>query len=186
VSVTINGRPAFVFFISPGQLNVLAPDDETQGLIRVVVTTAEGSSDPYSFYRQELNPALFLFTQDPIRYPAAVRADGPLLGSVGLIPGVNTIPAAAGDSILLFGTGFGPTDPPTPTGQLVGQALPLAAPVVVRIGGVLAEVQFAGLTGSGLYQFNLVVPNLPAGDHLIEIFVDGMAIQEGVYLTVGE
>ena len=185
VSATVNGRPAYVFFISPGQLNVLAPDDLTLGAVQVVVTTAEGSSDPYTAAKLETDPALFLFNPEARRYAAAVHADGVFIAKDGLFPTLATRPAFSGDSILLFGTGFGPATPPAPTAQLVAVPAPLASPVVVRIGGFEAEVQFAGIVGSGLYQFNLVVPNLSPGDHEVEIFLDGVPIQANVFLTIG-
>lgn len=184
VSATVNGRPAFVFFISPGQLNVLSPDDVFLGAVKIVVTTADGSSDPYLATKLETDPALFLFNPEARRYAAAVHADGVFIAKDGLFPTLTTRPASSGDSILLFGTGFGSTTPPSPTAQLVSAPAPLTQPTVVRIGGFEAEIQFAGLVGSGLYQFNLVVPDLPPGDHEIEIFIDGVPIQAGVFLTL--
>jgi len=51
---------------------------------------------------------------------------------------------------------------------------------------LLAEVQFAGIVSSGLYQFNVVIPEgLEPGDHLVEIFLNGVPIQQVVYITVG-
>jgi len=186
VSVTVNGRPAYVFYIGPTQLNVLVPDDETAGAVRLVVTTPNGSSDPYEVYKAPVDPALFLFGPENRRYAAAVHADGTLVGKEGLFPGAVTRPALPGEVILLFGTGFGRTDPPVPSAQLVAQAARLARPVVVRIGGRIAEQTFAGLSASGLNQFNVVIPELGPGDHLVEIFIDGVPIQPGVHLTVGE
>jgi len=37
----------------------------------------------------------------------------------------------------------------------------------VRIGGVDAAIAFAGLISPGLYQFNVVVPEVPDGDRTI-------------------
>ena len=186
VGVTINGRPAYVFYISPGQLNVLVPDDDYRGPVDVVVTTPGGSSDPLEVYQGPVDPALFQFDPEGRRYAAAVHADGWYVGKDGLIPGAAFRPARPGDFILLFGTGFGQTDPPTPSGQLVSRAASLARPIVVRIGGKTAPQQFAGLSASGLDQINVMVPDLPPGDHLVEIFIDGVPIQREVYLTIGE
>ncbi len=185
VRAAINGRPAYVYFISPGQLNLLAPDDPYLGSVEIVVTTPEGSSDPYVAQKLAGDPALFKFDPEGRRYAAAVHADGTFLGKPGLFAGLSTRPAKASDVILLYGTGFGPTTPPTPSGQLVAQPTPLATPVVVRIGGLDAEVLFAGVTGSGLVQFNVVAPaGLEAGDHAVEIFVAGVPIPPDVYITV--
>ncbi len=186
VSVAINGRPAYIFYIGPNQLNVLVPDDETTGAVRLVVTTPNGSSDPYEVYKLPLDPALFLFAPENRRYAAAVHADGSLVAKDGLLPGAAASPAEPGETILLFGTGFGPTEPPVPTAQLVAQPAPLARPIVIRIGGKIAAQQFAGLSGSGLNQFNVVIPELEPGDHPVEIFVEGVPIQPGVHLTIGK
>ena len=43
-SVTINGRSAFLSFVSPGQINLQAPDDSATGPVSVVVTTAAGKA----------------------------------------------------------------------------------------------------------------------------------------------
>ncbi len=166
-------------------MNLLAPDDAFLGAVEIVVTTEQGSSDPYVAQKHSTDPALFVFDPEGRRYAAAVHADGTFLGKPGLFDGLTTRPAKAGDIILLYGAGFGATAPPTPSGQLVAQPAPLAVPVVVRIGGADAEVLFAGITASGLYQFNVTTPaGLEAGDHEVEIFVDGIPIQPNVAITV--
>src|SRR5205814_3941806 len=38
VSVTINNKPAYVYYITPGQIGVEAPDDPKTGSVQVVVT----------------------------------------------------------------------------------------------------------------------------------------------------
>ena len=100
-----------------------------------------------------------------------------------LISGVATVPAKPGDTILLFGTGFGPTTPPSPIGQLV-QVSPLANQVTVRIGGVAADTQFAGIVSPGLYQFNVVVPNVPVGDNMVSMVIGNSSSQPNAFLAV--
>jgi len=46
-------------------------------------------------------------------------------------------------------------------------------------------VSYAGLVGAGLYQLNVTVPNLPVGDRLLLVKVNGAASQPGVFVTVG-
>ena len=60
VSVTMGGKPAYVYFISPGQLNVLAPDVPA-GPISVTVTTAAGASAAFSTTASAYGPAFFLW-----------------------------------------------------------------------------------------------------------------------------
>jgi uncharacterized protein (TIGR03437 family) len=116
-----------------------------------------------------------------------VRAtDGRFIAPAGLFPGVTTEPAKPGDILLLFGTGFGPTTPAVVPGRVFSGAAPLAdlSALQVRIGGMSVVPSFAGLSGSGLYQFNVTVPNLPDGNHRIEMLINGQQIQADVQLAV--
>jgi uncharacterized protein (TIGR03437 family) len=56
--------------------------------------------------------------------------------------------------------------------------------VVVRIGGIQAKVAYAGLVSFGLYQVNLTVPDLPDGDHAVEVEVNGQAALSDALLPV--
>ena len=159
-SASINGKPAYVSYVSPTQLNVLAPDDDRVGPVQVEVDTPDGRSYPVTIQKQQFAPALFMFDPAGRKYAAAVYPDGTYVGNANLIPGVTSRPAVPSDVILLFGTGFGPANPASPPGGVVGQPATLSAPVTIRIGNVVADVAFAGLVGSGLYQFNVTVPNV--------------------------
>ena len=109
-SVTINGKPAYLSFVSPGQINLQAPDDTATGVVPVVVTTSAGTATssvtlfPYS-------PAFELLDS---RHVAAiiVRSDGSgvygngaydILGPDGNCFGYPTVAAKAGDLVELFG-----------------------------------------------------------------------------------
>ncbi len=187
VRVTIDGLPAFINFVSANQINVQAPALTRTGMVPVVVTTPAGTSESVMANVVREAPGLFLFTQSPIRYPAAVRAtDGRFIAPADLFPGVTTEPAKPGDIVLLFGTGFGPTTPGVAAGRVFSGAAPLtdASRLQVRIGGTDVVPSFAGLSGSGLYQFNVTVPNLPDGNHRIEMLLNGQQIQSDVQLAV--
>ncbi len=157
VSVAINGLPAYVAFISPTQINVLAPDDATIGTVPVQVTAAQQKSNAFSTPKTLISPAFF--TLGGGVYVAALHADYSLVGAA--------LPAKPGEIILLYGTGFGP-----------------ANPVQITIGGVAAQVKFAGLVSPGLYQFNVIVPNVPNGDAAVVATTGGIATQTGVSVTV--
>ncbi len=173
-SVTINGKPAYVEYISGGQLNVLAPDDSTLGPVQVQVTTAAGASSSFVATKSQFSPAFF-------------QIGG---GFVAALHGHNTLispssPATAGETIVLFGTGFGPTNPPWNSGQLVAQATPLANSMTITIGNQPAQVVFAGLTESGLDQFNVVVPSgLSSGVASVVARIGADKTQTGVLLSV--
>jgi uncharacterized protein (TIGR03437 family) len=97
-------------------------------------------------------------------------------------------PAAPGEEIVLYGTGFGPTNPTSPTGQLVTAAAPLANSVQFTIGGITlaaSAVEFAGLVESGLYQFNVTVPaSLSSGNAAVVASIGGVQTQSGVSIPV--
>ena len=61
---------------------------------------------------------------------------------------------------------------------------PLANPVTVKIGGITASTQFAGIVGPGLYQFNVVVPNVQSGNNPVVATIAGNSSQANVFLTV--
>ena len=73
---------------------------------------------------------------------------------------------------------------PNRYGRLVNQPAACSRPVVVRIGGVNADVLYSGKILSGLYQFNLKVPDLPDGDHQVRLYRDGFLTQSFAYITV--
>jgi uncharacterized protein (TIGR03437 family) len=183
VSVTINGIGAFVEYISPTQINVLAPDDTATGPVQVVVTTAGQNSNSFTTTRAAVSPAFF--TMGDGAHIAAQHSDYSLLGAPGLIPGVPTTPAKPGETIILYATGFGPTNPPLPTSQLVATAEPLAAQAVITFGGESATVIFGGLVSPGLYQFNVTVPgDLPNGDTAVVAKLARGATQNGLSITI--
>jgi uncharacterized protein (TIGR03437 family) len=106
---------------------------------------------------------------------------------VGLFgPNLTTRPATPGETIQVFGTGFGPTNPPLAQDQLIESPVPLAnaGQWQASIGNIGAAVGFAGLTGSGLYQFNITVPNVAAGDQQLVIASGGATTPSGVLVTV--
>jgi len=186
VSVTVNNKPAAVYYISPTQLNVQVPTDDAVGPVEVKVTTPQGRSNAVAAQMQSFAPGFFLFDPQGRKFLAAVHADGTFLGPENLFQGATTRPATPGETILLFGTGFGPTDPVVPAGQVVAQAAPLANPMTIRFGNVQANVTFAGLASgaAGLYQFNVVVPDLPDGDIPVVAEVGGVRTQDGAFITI--
>lgn len=179
--VVIDGRQAFVSFVSPTQVNVLVPDDVSLGNVTVLVTTQFISSGVAFANKVAYAPALFTFTA---KYPvAAHNADGSYCGPANLLPGVTTTPAHPGEVVQLFGTGFGPTNPVIPTGVLFSTPEPVAQTVTATLGGVPANA--AGyLIFPGVYQVNLTIPALPDGDAAVSIVIAGVSTQSGLALSV--
>ena len=185
-SVTINGRPAYVAFVSPGQINALAPEDALEGVVEVRVSTTAGQSSAATVLRSKIAPALFTFTApNQPAYAAAVHPDGTYAAPAGLFgAGVTTRPARARARILLYGTGFGAVAGELPAGEAFSGAARLLSSARVRIGGVDAGVEFAGLVSNGLYQFNVIVPQLTPGEAPVTITVDGVETQSAVLLSI--
>src|ERR1035437_6491237 len=106
VSVTINGRPAFVYYISASQLNVLSPLDSTTGPVEVVVTSGGASSAPFTVNMRAAAPSFPLV--GTTQYVVATHADYSLVGPAALSrPGYPFAPARPGETIVLYGFGFG-------------------------------------------------------------------------------
>lgn len=181
VSVTMNGVNAYVYYISPQQINILAPPSLAPGVVNIQVTNNGSSSAPAAIAVQSISPTFFEFNAGP--YVTAVHADGSILGPTTLYPGVST-PAAAGETVLLFANGFGPTSS-TVVGGSEQQGGQLPTLPVVTIGGTQASVAFAGLISPGLYQFNVTVPsNTPSGDASLVATYNGQSTQAGVLLSI--
>jgi uncharacterized protein (TIGR03437 family) len=159
VSVTINGKPAYVQYVSSTQINAFAPDDPATGPVQVRVTTPQGAGYEVTVLKQAMSPAFFssmsTFNSSPdgTDYIVAGHQDGTAVGP----PGPSSRPAAPGETIDLYGTGFGPTIPATPAGEIVSPAL-LALTPSVTIGGLRADVHWVAKIWSGLYQFSVTVP----------------------------
>jgi uncharacterized protein (TIGR03437 family) len=184
VGVNINGKPAYVHYISPTQVNVLAPEDSAEGPVQVEVVNILGRSNAVTAQKLTVAPAWFTQVAQARRYLAAVFPDGTLVGRPESFPGVAARPAMPGDTIVLYATGLGPTDPPYPEGRVIQQAAVLKNPISIHIGGVAVVADFAGIVGAGLYQINLQVPDLPDGDAAVSVQVRGFEAQDEAYLPI--
>lgn len=185
VSVTVNNIPAFIQYVSPTQINIDAPDDSTTGPMNIVVTNASGSSNAGTATRARLSPTLLTVPQFSLGSKNYVVAQTPDFKN---FIGPGYLNAKAGDTIIVFATGCGPTNPATQAGVMAAQNSTLALPYQVTIGGTPAAVSFAGMVAGtvGLYQFNIVVPNVAAGDQAIELAVDSIPNGQNLLLTIGQ
>jgi uncharacterized protein (TIGR03437 family) len=170
-SVTIGGQPAYVSFISPGQVNVQVPSNIGTGSQPLIVTTqAGGAGNSYSVTVNAEEPGLLApssFKLGANQYVVALFPDNTTyVLPTGAIAGITSRPAQPGDTIILYGIGFGAVTPSTPAGQLAEQLDTLAAPFHVFFGSIEASVAYDGLAPGfvGLYQFNVVVPNVSSSD----------------------
>jgi uncharacterized protein (TIGR03437 family) len=181
VSVTVNGQPAYVYYISPTQLNILTPPGAIFGSVQIQVTNNGATSANFTAQAQAESPSFFVFNGGP--YITAVHLNGNLIGPTTLYPGYST-PAQPGETIVIFANGFGPTSTPVVSGSS-SQSGSLSPLPVINIGGIGAMVSFAGLVAPGEFQFNVVVPSsLANADQPVTATYNGMATQAGTLLTV--
>jgi uncharacterized protein (TIGR03437 family) len=191
VSVTVNNKPAFVYYVSPGQININTPEDTATGPVLIQVHNALGFSNTGSATRARLSPTLQSVPAFNIGGKAYVVAQTPdfksYIGKPGMIQGVPFVAAKPGDTVLIYALGCGPTNPATQAGVVAAQNSSLALPYQLKIGGVPATVNFAGLVAGsiGLYQFNVVVPNVASGDQTIELIVDTIPNAQTLYIVIG-
>jgi uncharacterized protein (TIGR03437 family) len=186
--VSINGRRGFVYYVSPTQMNVQAPSDPYLGQVAITVSHGAGTSNVAAMTKSARTPGMLApaaFKVGGRQYLTAQFPDGFYVGAAGLIPGVAFRPAKPGDTITAYGVGFGDVIPSVPAGSVASGETALPG-VVIRFGGTSAVTSYAGLAPGnvGLYQFNIVVPDVPDGDHLIEIEAGGTKVPQLLYLTV--
>ncbi len=169
VTVSIGGQPAFVNYVSPGQIDALLPSTAITGPAPITVTNANGSSDPFYVAVNATQPNLLApnaFLIGGKQYVAAFNPDGTFALPQNAIVGVSSNPATPGQTIVLYGIGFGPVSDGVTAGTLPSQQDALTLPLVVSIGTATAQLAYAGLaTGlTGLYQINVVVPQVSANN----------------------
>jgi uncharacterized protein (TIGR03437 family) len=178
-SVTINGKAAYVYYISPVQVNVLAPVDSNTGPVDVVVTNNGQASAAASVNLAAFSPAFFQY--GGANAIATRNGDYALIGS-----GTGTVPAKPGDVLILWGTGFGPTSPAIVDGQVVTGAPAVTTNPTVTIGGAAATVIATVLSpgSAGLYQVAVTVPNVADGDQEVLATVGGVTSPSKVTIYV--
>jgi uncharacterized protein (TIGR03437 family) len=190
--VTIGGQAAFIAYVGPGQVNALVPSNVATGQQQVTVTTAIGTSTPYTV---TVNPtaagmlAPGYLNIGGVQYVGALFSDyQTFVAPPGAISGYASRRARPGDVIVIFGIGFGPVTPNIPAGQLVPGSDTLTLPLQVFFGSTPATLQYWGLAPSlvGVYQLNVVVPNIAPSDAVPVTFtLGGVNGAQTLYTSVG-
>jgi len=197
VSVYVNGLSAFVNFISPFQINVQAPDDPAVGPVGITIVNNGVASNSVFATKTAVSPGLLA---PPSTFPFSFFVNGKqyleaTLGAQNVFIGrpnfVSNFPypfqaPKPGDSVWIYGIGFGDVDPATPAGQVAGIDT-IKAPLTIFFDQVQADVAYKGHYPGyvGLYLFIVTVPNVPAGDHQLIVNLNGQPIPQTVYLTTG-
>jgi len=185
-SVTIDSKPAYLWFVGAGQINLQVPDDVNIGQSVPVVVTVGNQSASASVTLAGAAPSFSLLDATHVA-GIIVHPDGSydIIGPTGNSLGYATVAARAGDNIELFGVGFGPTTPVVPSGQAFSGSAATTNAVTLSINNKNVTPGFAGLSSAGLYQINLMVPaGLGTGDVPLVATVAGLSTQTGIVISL--
>lgn len=202
-TVSIGGQNAYLDYVSAGQVNAQVPSNTGTGPQNIVVTTGGGSSPAYSIQVNATEPGLLAppsFSVGGKQYVVAFhQTTAPCGTSSGFcyvlpanaIPGLASAPAKVGETITLYGIGFGGVTPNFSAGTIVTAANTLTLPLLVNFGSTAASTScstcYAGLVQQlvGLYQFNVLVPNVSASSAMPFSFtLGGSAGVQTLYIAV--
>lgn len=197
VSVLVGGRPAFVSYISPTQVNALLPNDVALGTQSVVVRSAlgEGGGAVLSVNATApgfLAPAAFRIQNQ--QYLAALFADGKTwVLPRGTVTGLDSRPAIPGDKLTTYAIGLGPVSSGLQPGVLATGPQGIIGSLQILVANLPASVDYAGLAPGfvGLYQVNFTVPQVatPANPGLgvpLEIRLNGTRLTQNLVLAIGD
>jgi uncharacterized protein (TIGR03437 family) len=156
VSVSVNGRPAPIYFVSPGQISCLVPFGVTGATATIQVNNNGTRSNAVDVPLAATAPGIF--TQSQRGYGVGAMQK---VRDFSLITAAN--PVRRNDAIVVYLTGLGAVSPAVADGAPGPSAEPLARTTQtpkVYIGGKAATVLYSGLAPGypGLYQINVVVP----------------------------
>jgi len=187
VTVLFDGKPGYVSYVSSTQINVLVPNITSTTLTSVVVSNS-GSKTTSIFNTPAAtnSPAFFPW---PNNQAVATHQDYSYAVKNGTFATLPTVAAKPGGVIVLWGTGFGATNPPylvgydTPSDQTYSTSAALSLTVdniPVTVYGAALAPGFAGL-----YQVAILVPpDLSDGDWPVIASIDGVQSPTGIVLTV--
>ncbi len=181
VSVTFNGIPAPLSFVSARQINAQVPW-EISGEANVVVAVSGALTAAFSVATGPIAPGVY----DTSGQAFAFNSDGSIAGPSGSILGVPSHPAVAGDTLAVLANGLGPVTPSIADGAASSDAVRTVGSTPVFIGGLACDVPFAGLSSTqvGVNQLNVVVPAGVHGVVPLQINAGGIVTAANVTIAV--
>jgi uncharacterized protein (TIGR03437 family) len=190
-SVTFNGVPAPLLFVSTGQINAQLPwnvlSSGTTGTVNVVVTRNGQASSAQSLSVGPFSPGIFAINNIAV----AINPDGSIAAPAGAIQGITTRPAKVNDpgGLVILCTGLGAVDSPPANGAASLDKLRTATTTpTVLVGGKPANVVFAGLSPQfvGVNQINVALPDgTPTGNAVsLQIQLGGITTSNSVTIAV--
>ena len=195
VSVTMNGIPAPLLFVSSGQINAQVPwnvlSSGSSGTASVIVSTNGTPSAPQSVPVGPFSPGIFAIGNNIA--VAINNSDGSIAAPPGAIAGVTSRPAKIGEplGLQIWCTGLGAVNPSVSNGEAAGATLRTANTFPsVTVGGQQVNVLFAGLTPQfpGVNQINITLPaGTPTGNAVpIQISVGGITTSNTITIAVSQ
>jgi uncharacterized protein (TIGR03437 family) len=193
IAVEIGGKRAPITYIQQDQINVQTPTLDLAGNVNVVVFANPGRPNELrtgiaTVPIQGFAPAFFTFGNTK-SIAAQIGGTATPVADPSVVAGGR--PAAPGEIVSLYGTGFGPSRPAWQAGQLTSGLSPLTMPYTVRLGSttlITSDILYGGVAPqaiSGLYQFNVRIPaNAPNGNLPVSISIGGQTTQDGVYIPI--
>ena len=186
VSVTIDGVPAPLLFVSDIQINLQVPfaTGATGGTAASIVVNNNGQlSNAVTAPAALSSPGVFSRPQNGLGPGAITHVNGS--------PITAEDPAEIGETVVVFLTGLGPVNPPFADGDAPPATEPLARTtdpnIAVTFGGFDGAISFSG--GSpccvGLYQINVTIPSrvIPGPAVPVTVFTS-TAISDFVELAI--
>jgi uncharacterized protein (TIGR03437 family) len=164
VQVTVNGLPAPVEFVSPGQISAIVPYAVGSSIARIQVNNNGVLSNVVTEFVNLTAPGVFTVPAGGLGYGAVLH------GNYSLVTAQS--PAQVGETVAVYLTGLGTTNPVIPDGSAGPASSQTNNTIQVYIGGLQATVSYSGLAPglAGLYQVNFAVPTgVTAGDNTLEI-----------------
>jgi uncharacterized protein (TIGR03437 family) len=163
VQVTVNGLPAPLNYVSPGQIQALVPYASGSTIARIQVINNNVASNAVTEFVNLTAPGVFTVPPGGTGYGAVLHADYSFV--------TPQSPAQVGETVSVYLTGLGTVNPLIPDGS-AGVFSQTTNTITADISGVAATVSYAGLAPvwAGLYQINLTVPSgVTAGDNYLDI-----------------
>ncbi|MDE3165644.1 MAG: SMP-30/gluconolactonase/LRE family protein, partial [Acidobacteriota bacterium] len=176
IQVTVNGTPAPLLFVSPGQINFQVPWAATPNSSGNAAVTVVINGGPTNVIQVPLSTAApGIFTNGA----AAIAQNYP---DYSLNDASHPVPA--GGTIIVYLTGSGPLSGSVPNGtpSPASPLLSLTASISAKLGSSNAAISFAGMTPNfvGLVQFNITVPQaLASGTYPLTVTIDGQTSNAG-------
>jgi uncharacterized protein (TIGR03437 family) len=180
VRVLINNIPANIYYVSPTQVNLLVPTSLIAGpaVLQLVVDALAGPAIPIML--QTAAPGFF---QSDATTIIGIHVDGSTITAAS--------PAVPGETVVLFASGLGPTNPaaiPDQIPQTAASVTPMSS-FSMLINGVAVDPQsilYAGVvpTFAGLFQINVQLPATVTANPQIQIGYAGTLSPTGRVLPV--